>query len=185
MPRLFTAIDIPEDVRDALLGLQENLPGARWVPADNYHLTLAFLGEIDRAAADDADAALAEVSVPAFDLALAGIGTFGDGHRARTLWVGVDEPSGLLIRLQGKVETALRRAGIALERRKFSPHVTLARLKQPDPSAIGGYMQRHNLFRSRRFTVDSFALIESHLRADGPEYLPLIDYPLTTSTAAD
>lgn len=187
MHRLFVGIAIPEDIQEAVSALQSKLTGARWIDPDNYHITLAFIGEIERPLAEDADHALAQIELPAFDLALHGVGCFGKGAQARALWVGVEDRSGqaaLLARLQTKVANALRAAGVQLESRKFNPHVTVARLKQPEPRAIGQFMERHNLFRSRPFTVDSFSLFESHLRSDGAQYRALVDYPLAGAEAA-
>ena len=187
MHRLFAGIAIPGDIQDAVSTLQSKLNGARWVEPENYHIPLAFMGEIERPVAEDADHALAQIALPAFELALRGVGCFGKGAQARALWVGVEDRSGraeLLARLQSKVANALRATGIQLDSRKFNPHVTIARLKQPEPRAIGRFMEQHNLFRSRPFTVDSFCLFESHLRSDGAQYRVLVDYPLAGAEAA-
>jgi 2'-5' RNA ligase len=142
MIRLFVAIDLPEAVCDRLAALCAGVPGARWVDPVNFHLTLRFIGEVDNRTADDIDAALAAVRVPRFDLWLRDVGIFGRGRGVRALWAGVD-PSEDLTRLQGKVENAAYSAGLPRETRKFSPHVTLARLRGVSASRLQGFVAAH------------------------------------------
>jgi 2'-5' RNA ligase len=126
--RLFVGLELPWEVRRSMALLAgAGIPGARWVPAENYHLTLRFIGEAPRHIAEEIDHTLAALKAPAFVLTLAGIGTFAKGGRSQSLWLGVarSEP---LERLQSKIETALQRCGLEPERRRFQPHVTLARL---------------------------------------------------------
>ena len=127
--RLFVAIDLPESVTDSLERICTGLPGARWIDPDQYHLTLRFIGEVENGVGDDLDAALAGISAPAFDLTLSGVGHFGKAAAARILWAGA-EPNDALNHLQAKIETAVMHAGLPAEQRRFSPHVTLARLKR-------------------------------------------------------
>jgi 2'-5' RNA ligase len=126
MLRLFVALALPTLVKTQLAALSGGIPGAKWVPPENYHLTLRFIGEIEPWRAEEVDAALAAIRAPRFDLALAGIGTFEKAGRIVSLHVPA-ERSEALGRLQGKVETALQRVGLEPERRRFAPHVTLAR----------------------------------------------------------
>jgi 2'-5' RNA ligase len=128
MIRLFVAIPLPEPVKTQLALLQSGLQGARWIAPGNIHLTLRFIGEVSNDIAADIDLALADVSAPGFALQLDGIGNFGRGKRPHALWVGV-APSTPLTHLQAKVESALVRAGLDAETRKFSPHITIARLR--------------------------------------------------------
>ncbi len=177
MYRLFVGLALPDSVADHLASLAEPIPGARWVAPENLHLTLAFLGEIDGHRAQDADDALAAVDAPGFTLTLAGLGQFGQGRRARALWIGV-EPCPALMHLQRKVATAIERAGIALEGRRFTPHVTLARLRDPDQPLLGAFIARTAGIRLSAFSVESFTLFESYLGSDGAQYDPLRRYPL-------
>src|SRR5205807_2390184 len=123
------------------------IPGAHWVEPENMHITLRFIGEVDDSTAEEIDHALQRIAAEGFSLELAGLGTFGQGFKARSLWTGVN-PSAELSRLQGKIESALVRSGLPPETRKFTPHVTLARLKNPDPRRIQTFIEGNNLFRA-------------------------------------
>jgi len=178
MVRLFVALDLPETVRERLGALtQARLPGARWVPPENMHLTLRFVGEVDHGLADDIDAALAGISARGFSLTLEGIGVFESGRRLHALWAGV-ERNAALEHLRAKVESAVVRTGCAPERRKFSPHVTLARLDQPDGAKLGGFLHDHGLFRLGPVAVEHFTLFSSRLGRDGAHYTAEADYAL-------
>ena len=97
MPRLFTGLEIPAEIGHTLSSLRGGLPGARWVPPENLHITLRFLGEVDGRDADYVDAALASIRAPGFQLRLAGVGHFASGNRVKTVWAGVDKEPALLI----------------------------------------------------------------------------------------
>ena len=120
---------------------------------------------------------LAGIAAPGFDLHLRGIGTFGQGPKARALWVGVD-PSEALTFLQQKVESAIVRAGQPPEGRKFTPHVTLARFSQADAHRLQNFVEGNSLFRAGPWTIDRFTLFESRLGKGGSVYTPLADYEL-------
>ena len=175
--RLFIAILLPAPVREVLSELHSGLPGARWVEPEAQHLTLRFMGEVDAGEAEDIDAALTAIHVPAFDLAISGIGSFQSRRRVRSLWVGLgrSEP---LERLQGKAESAVVRAGFEPERRKFKPHITLARLKNIPVYHVGAYMETYGTFAMAPFAVTGFTLVRSYLNRDGPHYETLAKYPL-------
>ena len=175
--RLFVALSLPDDLRARLVGLASGVPGARWVTPESLHLTLRFIGEIDGAQARDADAELAHISAPAFDLALAGVDCFGSGDKSRSLWVGVAQCAEL-IRLQGKVENALQRAGLPPEGRKFKPHVTLARFKSNPGPKLHDFLAGNALFRSEPFPVREFGLYSSFLSHSGAIYRREAAYPL-------
>ena len=180
MIRLFVAIDLPEAVCDRLAALCAGVPGARWVDPVNFHLTLRFIGEVDNRTADDIDAALAAVRVPRFDLWLRDVGIFGRGRGVRALWAGVD-PSEGLTRLQGKVENAAYAAGLPRETRKFSPHVTLARLRGVSASRLQGFVAAHSGFMAGPAPVDRFTLYSSFLSSSGAIHTPEAVYPLDGS----
>ncbi len=181
--RLFVAIALPEEIQDALADLGNGLPGARWVPAENLHLTLRFLGEVDRRDAEDIDAALAEIRAPGFPLSIAGVDRFGDNRRVRQLWAGVEPHPGLL-HLQSKVESAVVRSGQAPERRKFKPHITLARFRSNPGEKLGAFLSQHGLLRLPPFMVDSFSLYSSFLSSGGSIYSEEAVYELTPDMAA-
>src|SRR5262245_29255703 len=134
MIRLFAALEIPENIRMQLSLLQGGIPGARWSPVENMHLTLRFIGEVDEAVARDIDDMLADIREPTFTVSLKGVGEFGR-KEGRALWAGVAEAQPLQ-HLAAKVESALQRMGLPAETRKYSPHVTLARLKDVPVSEL-------------------------------------------------
>src|SRR5215468_1617102 len=122
--RLFVGLALPEDVRWQLSLLCSGLPNVRWAPADNFHVTLRFIGEVDGGVMQDIDASLVGIRAPGFEMSLAGVGFFGNGSNIRVVWAGVDK-SPPLQHLRDKVESAVVRAGLPPERQKFNPHITL------------------------------------------------------------
>jgi 2'-5' RNA ligase len=179
MHRLFVALEIPEIVADALSTMQYGVDGARWRDVDSLHLTLAFIGETDRHGFAAAMDALAAIDAPAFEMRLTGVGVFGD-KKPRSLWAGVEENPGLR-HLQAKVETALRRAGFSLEKRKFIPHVTLAYLRGVMPETAMTYCAAHGLFSCGPFPVNEFHLYSSRLGNETSVYDIEASYALSPS----
>ncbi len=175
--RLFVALDLPWEVREQLAGLAVGIAGARWVPVENYHLTLRFIGEVAPPRAEDIDHALAALRGRAFKLALSGVGTFDKAGRPMALYAGV-ERSPPLDHLQGKIETALQRAGLPPERRRFVPHVTLARLDNAMEARLAAFVQARNLFRTAPFAVEHFTLFSSQLGKEASVYTAEVEYPL-------
>ncbi len=180
MIRLFVALTLPPPVKARLRMLQAGVPGAKWTPEENLHLTLRFIGEVEEPAFAEIAEALGEVAAPAFTLQLAGVGQFGDRRRAHALWAGAKPSEGLGL-LRGRVETALSRAGVARDERKYLPHVTLARLKAANPARIGAFLAEHGLFESPPFAVSSFTLFSSQLRHTHALYQAEADYPLASA----
>ena len=181
MIRLFVGLELPRMTRERLALLGGGVPGARWVPKENFHLTLRFVGEVPPYRAEEIDHALSGVGATAFPLSLAGVGTFSKGGRAVALWAGV-ERSPALDHLQAKVESALRRAGEESERRRFTPHVTLARLGDGVPEAkLAGFVQAHNLLRTPPFVVEHFTLFSSQLGREASVYTAEVEYALRRS----
>lgn len=182
--RLFVAIDPPPDVRAALARLQEGVPGARWLAPETLHLTLRFIGEVDGGAVRDVSAALARVDTESFDLAIAGVGHFETGRRPHTLWAGV-APSEPLARLRRKVESALGEAGLPRDDRKFTPHVTLARLKDAKPGRVQEFLARRALFRAPPFRVEGFTLFSSLLSKSGAIHRPELEVLFSDAAVAE
>lgn len=176
--RLFVALDLPWDLRERLAALGGGVPGARWVPAENFHLTLRFIGEVPPFRAEEVDHALAALRARRFALTLAGIGTFAKAGRETVLWVGVERNERLEL-LQGKIETALQRAGLEPERRRFTPHVSLARLDNAAPDKLAAFVQRHNLLRTEPFEVEHFTLFSSRLGKEQAAYEAEVEYALS------
>ena len=176
--RLFVALALPETVRWQLRLLCGGLPGARWVPPENFHLTLRFIGEVDGAEFHDIDAALAGLRAPRFSVSLAGVGHFGSGNKLRSIWAGVDKQPALN-HLRDKVESAVVRAGAEPEGKKFHPHVTLARSKGETVPKLGEFLVQHSLFRSQPFDVTHFTLFSSFLNHTAAIYTPERSYELS------
>jgi 2'-5' RNA ligase len=176
--RLFVALALPDGVIARLNVMCSGIPGARWVEPANMHITLRFIGEVDDATAEEINYNLSHIEAPAFDLELKGLDTFGQGYKAHTLWVGVSSTPELM-HLQKKVDSAVVRAGVAQEERKFTPHVTLARMTKPEAGRLQSFIEGNNLFKAGPFTVDQFTLFESRTGKGGPVYTALEDYPLT------
>jgi len=179
MLRLFVAVPLSEEVQDRLANLYRGIPGARWIDPDNLHLTLRFIGDVNEDTAEDIDDCLAAISMPAFELTIAGVHYFGKLHKARAVYAGVERSEPLRI-LYDKVEGALARAGIGKEERKFTPHVTLARIKGETGHHLTNFLAEHNLERIGPFPVTEFVLFSSHLSSDGAIHERLVEYPLTT-----
>ena len=176
MPRLFTAIDLPRNVRDQLAALSAPLPGAHWVPPENFHISLRFAGDIDPRRAREFADALAHIDHDVFALRIEGVGIFG-GNDPRALWAGVG-PSPALDALQRAHDRAARNAGLPPDNRAFKPHVTLARLRHARIDALTGFLEHHALLRSRTFVVERFALMSSRPQTGGGPYGIEENYPL-------
>jgi len=175
--RLFVALELPWSLKEQLGHLAGGLPGARWVPPENHHVTLRFIGETPPHRAEEVDLALSGLRARGFSLSLAGVGTFAKSSRPTAIWIGV-ERSPELDRLQNKIETALQRAGLEAERRRFAPHVTLARLDNVPEAKLAHYVQAHNLFRAEPVPVDHFTLFSSRLGKEQSVYTAEVEYGL-------
>lgn len=177
--RLFVGLELQRDLRERLALLSgAGIAGAKWVPPTNYHLTLRFIGETPGHRAEDIDLALAALRARGFSLTLAGVGTFAKGGRSTALWVGV-ERNAQLDHLQNKIETALQRCGHPPEKRRFQPHVTLARLDNVAEGKLVSYVQAHNLFRAGPVPVEHFTLFSSQLGKEASVYTPEVEYALS------
>ena len=177
MLRLFVGIEFPPELKLRLSLLCAGVGGAKWVDPGNLHLTLRFIGEIDEGLAADVDEALTRVKARSFMLQLAGTGVFG-GNRPHALWVGV-EKSPALLTLRDKIEQVLVRTGLEPEGRRFAPHVTLARLRDPVLDQLGQFIAAHAHFRAEPLPVEHFSLIASFLTKAGSVYEDQADYKLT------
>ena len=175
--RLFVALELPHALRSRLTRLAAGLPGARWLPPENYHLTLRFLGEMPGHRAEELDGALHALRGRRFSLTLSGVGVFEKAGRPQALWAGV-ERNPQLEHLQNKIETAVQRVGFAPERRRFAPHVTVARLDNAPPQKLAEWVQAHNLLRADPAEMGHFTLFSSHLGKDGAVYTPEVEYGL-------
>jgi 2'-5' RNA ligase len=192
--RLFLAIELPDEVRHAVVAEQERLRDAlgaaplAWVRPEQLHLTLVFLGELDatRAAAliDRFNAPLEDISP--FELRFAGLGTFPEARAPRVLWLGVDAGRREVIELHRQVARRVSAAGLPVESRPFHPHLTLARWRQMRPGLKTGADVRDLLSVPDRvgpaiaMLVDAVTLYESRLSSSGATHLPIARAPLCT-----
>ncbi|RUM35289.1 MAG: RNA 2',3'-cyclic phosphodiesterase [Desulfobulbus sp.] len=167
--RLFVALDLPEDVRCRLSRLGYGLPGARMVPEEQLHLSLCFIGEVEGGMYPDIRDALARVDFPSFTLQLDGVGFFPPRKKPRVVWAGV-VCNASLSRLHKKIKSVLLPLGIALEKRKFAPHITLARLKNTPAARVGRFLEQNSLFMTEPFQVDEFVLYSSVLNSRGARH---------------
>jgi 2'-5' RNA ligase len=177
MHRLFVAIRPPRAMRAALLAAQGGVPGARWQDDEQLHLTLRFIGEVDRHRAEDIAAALGTIQAPRFQLALDGIGQFDRRNRPDSLWAGV-KPHAPLKALHNKIDQALIRIGVAPEGRAYLPHITLARFSRGAAPGVSPALFTEALLPVAA-EVREFCLFESELGAEGASYTIAARYPLT------
>ena len=176
MHRLFVALRPPGEMRAQLLALMGGVPGARWQDDDQLHLTLSFLGEVDRPEADDITAALAAIDGPRPTIALHGAGSFDHKGHVHSLWAGV-APDAALRQLHNRVNRALLTAGAKPKQRAFKPHITLARLGR-ETGPVGPFLARIAGLASPPVTLDAFLLFESRLGHHGASYEAVARYPL-------
>jgi 2'-5' RNA ligase len=168
MPRLFTAIEVPDEIRDELYRLRMPLPGARWMKPESYHITLRFAGDIGNSEAREFIANLARIEPDGFELKISGLGVFG-GDDPHSIWAGV-EPQPRLEELARAHEKAARNAGLAPETRTFRPHITLARLKHSNAEAVARFLSRQGGYRSEPFFVARTLLMSSRPSVGGGPY---------------
>lgn len=179
MISLFTAIEIPEILRSQLGTLQHDEdPGwdPNWVPEENFHITLAYIGQVEEPLAEDIDGELSRIRIGGFEARLKGVNAFG-GAKPQMMHAVV-EPSEALTRLREKNVSVLQRLGVKLDKGRYVPHVTLARPRHAAPETVQRWIALNNLFDSGPFPVDRFVLFSSHKMGEGRHYEPERDYPL-------
>jgi 2'-5' RNA ligase len=177
MPRLFTGVEIPSDIGQALSTLRGGLPGARWINPENYHLTLRFIGDVDDTVAHEVASLLGRVKRGAFDLHLDGLTSFG-GRKPRAVVANV-APAQALLEVQAEQERLMQRIGLEPEGRKYTPHVTLARLRESSSRDVAEYLAARGFFRTSPFKVSRFVLFSSRASVGGGPYVVEASYPLT------
>jgi RNA 2',3'-cyclic 3'-phosphodiesterase len=176
MPRLFTGLEIPARVAQSLAMMRGGLPGARWIDPENYHLTLRFIGDIDDALARDIAGLLARVQRAPFELRLDGLSSFG-GRKPRAVVAAVP-PVNALMDLQAEHERLLQRLGLEPDGRKYTPHVTMARLRDSSSRQVADYLTARAHYRSSSFAVSRFVLFSSRSSVGGGPYVVEAAYPL-------
>ena len=177
MHRLFVAIRPPEDIRDLLIDAMDESPSLGWVSDERLHLTLRFIGEVEKPVAKDIATALDGIRFPVLDLAISGVGKF-ERRNGGALWAAV-KPKDQVSALAAKVERAIQEAGIEPELRSFMPHVTLARWNRANAGFVDAFLRRNSALRSEPFRVAEFILFESRLSRHGAHYEEVTVFPLT------
>jgi len=177
MPRLFTGVEIPPDIGQALATLRGGLPGARWIDPQNYHLTLRFIGDVDDTIAHEVASMLGRVQRGGFELRMDGVLSFG-GRKPRAV-VATVAPAQALLDVQAEHERLMQRIGIEPEGRKFTPHITLARLHDASSQDVADYLSVRGYFPSKSFTADRFVLFSSRASTGGGPYVVEDAYALS------
>ena len=180
MPRLFSGIDLPGDIKSDLSALEMPLPGASWIEEDDLHITLRFAGDVDNRLSHEFAEELARVEMDVFELQIEGVHILG-GNDPKILYAGL-KTSPPLEALARAHERAARSAGLQAERRPFKPLITLARLRNADIASLTKILQAHALYRSRTFVVEDFVLFSSKPKTGGGPYAVEESYPLRGAT---
>jgi 2'-5' RNA ligase len=180
MPRLFIALPVPEEIASELSALQSGVPDARWVPPENFHVTLCFAGEVQGGTMRDLEEELSDATGPKFTVTLSGVEQFSSGRQPRAL-AALVEKTDRLERLQQKISTIARHCGIEVERRKFRPHVTLARFGNSAEAGhhMAQFMASHAQFRAGPWVAEHFSLYSSRNGRNGSIYTEEAAYHLT------
>ncbi len=169
MPRLFTGLQIPQSHADRLMLLRGDIAKARWIAPENYHITLRFLGDISDNTADMFIEKIAGLSFEPFTLSIKGVGHFGH-RRSHALWAAV-ERNEQLDRLHKIHERAAIEAGLAAETRRFTPHITLARLSRTRPCAVAPFLADFADFKLPPFEVSEAVLFSAKPSTGGGPYV--------------
>jgi RNA 2',3'-cyclic 3'-phosphodiesterase len=176
--RLFVAIDLPDEVKEHIANICFGVPGAKWVPKDQSHLTLRFIGEVDDNRYAQVSYALSEVIASGFDLTISGVGHFPPRNRPTVLWVGI-EKNEEFIALKKEIDNALKTTEIAQEDRKFAAHITVARLGLHTPvHKVAEFLSVNGLFKITAVPVRQFHLYSSVLTPSGAVHRKETTYTL-------
>jgi len=169
MLRLFVAVDPPVTIKQHLLLLSRSIFGARWQNLEQIHITINFMGEVNNSQLPLIIGALASIKAEPIELNINGVDYFGSNRQPRTLYAKV-VPNPELIKLSKQINDALSDIDIKIEKRKFKPHITLARLKQTSYQSVGQFIQQEALFKTESFWLDEFHLFSSKLKPEGAQY---------------
>lgn len=178
MPRLFLAFELPEQIKQRLLEIHEPLRGARWQRADQLHLTLRFLGEVDAVVTLQVVEALSGLCTASPEIRLEGAGCFGGSHRPFALWAGL-APEEALVQVREEIDSRLAPLALPPDRHAgFKPHITLARIRGGDMSAAQ-FAESQRGLTSEPFRLKAVSLFSSGQAADGSVYSVLHRFPLS------
>jgi len=176
MHRLFVAIRPPEPIRDLLVDAMDDSADFRWQSDEQLHITLRFIGEVERPLANDLASAFTRIRAEPFQLSITGVGRF-EQRSGGALWAAV-EPKAPLAALAAKVERVCQENAVEPERRAYHPHITLARWKGRRTREVQDFLERRRDLSSEPFPVTEFILFESQLSRHGAHYEPVATYPL-------
>ncbi|MBW7472639.1 RNA 2',3'-cyclic phosphodiesterase [Marinobacter sp. M216] len=179
MARLFFALEIPAPVKKGLLNVAAPVAGAKWQHASQLHLTLLFLGNVDRESLPEISSALKELPLAGFELEVRGVGCFGRPETPRNVWAGVC-PEPPVVALHGILKERLGHLGFHFEKRPFRPHITLARFRKQRGS-VAGVLAAHREGCFGAFLVEEFVLLESTQGGSGSVYTVVERFPLANS----
>lgn len=191
--RAFLAIELPGDVRDAMGELIERLrvSGAKasWMKAKNLHLTLRFLGEdVEESRIDQLRTALAPkvANIEPFELNVRGVGAFPKPSRPKVIWTGIEDPSGQLLEVQALTEEAARGVGLEADSRRFTPHITLGRVREGRPvQGLIDAIDSERDFRGGDFTARAVSLFSSKLTSQGAIHHRLFELPFSWNSISE
>ena len=181
MPRIFTGLEIPDNVAQLLSMMRGGLPGARWIDPENYHVTLRFIGDVDDQTEREVASLLGRVRRKPFELRFDAISSFG-GRRPRAVIATLAQTAALM-ELQAEHERLMQRVGLEPEGRKYTPHVTLARLRDSSSRQVAEYLTARAHYRSLPFEVSRFVLFSSRSSVGGGPYVVEAAYPLVSMQA--
>lgn len=166
MARLFVGLDIHEPLIHDLSEARGGVESAHWQRDNQLHLTLAFIGDTPRKATREIEDALAAIRFDPFELSLEGVGMFGKPKFPKILWAGVADKAPLQ-HLHEKIATVLDRVGVEIDRRKYKPHVTLARFRRGSEARVGDWLTRNQTLKTNAVTIDNFVLFSSKRTSEG------------------
>jgi RNA 2',3'-cyclic 3'-phosphodiesterase len=176
VPRLFTGLELPDAIVAELALARGGVVGARWLEPEDYHVTLRFIGDVDGRAARDIDETLSDIRMPQAPISFEELSWFG-GDKPRAIVAKV-RPEATLMDLQSEQERRLRRIGLEPETRKYTPHVTLARLRGARQAVVANYLAVRGNVAMGSFIAERFVLFSARQGSGGGPYVVEASYPL-------
>ncbi len=169
MVRLFVGLELPHTIKCALEDARGGVEGAHWQRDDQLHLTLAFIGDVSKKMMHEIEGELSRLTFNPFDLQLQGVGLFGKPSQPKVLWAGVEDRKPL-VHLHDKICQAMNSIDVDVERRKYKPHVTLARFRRGALARIGDWLTENEKLKTEAEKVEHFTLFSSERTAEGSYY---------------
>lgn len=182
MRRIFFGLEIPARIKDCLLTVRSNIPGARWQRPEQMHITLQFLGDLEEQRLASVCEAARDIPVAAFNLDVVGLGCFGKPESPRNLWAGV-QPKVPVASLHSVIKDRMEELGLATESRPFHPHITLARFR-PQAASVQHVLNGQDRTAFGSFLVSQFVLFDSALHPDGSVYTVIERFSLRPYASA-